>query len=371
MNPQPRVWGADLLWLVPLALLVVAGSRFTNSPGEHAASADYSPWLAAGLGAAAALGLFAALRWPMRGAATTFGAVTLYVALDLRDGPVYLSLAAASFLVAHRVAVRQWLRVVLVGAAAVCAALLIRAAADFDNERSPWQLAAVIAVIAAGAAIGALLRARGLALSERVRAAATGEQLRMAQDIHDGVGHGLAVIAMQAGVGLHVLDRDPAAARTALEAIRDSARESLDALRADLAQMAGEPAPRQPRHGTADIDELVARVRAAGLRVEVAGSPGELAPSVGTVVYGVVQEGLTNVLRHAAATSAWVRFDRSGDRLAVTVEDDGRGAGPDDAGHTEGMGLPGMRRRVEALSGTFSVGPASAGGFAVRAVLPL
>ena len=192
----------------------------------------------------------------------------------------------------------------------------------------------------------------------------------MAQELHDGVGHGLAVIAMQAGVGLHVLDRDPAAARTALEAIRDSARESLDALRSELAQMSGDSAPRRPRQGVADLDALVDRVRTAGLSVEVTGSAGELPAPVDAVVYGVVQEGLTNVLRHASATSVAVRLDRSPGRLRSRSRTTG-GAPGAHGEHDEGMGLRGMRERVQALGGDFSAGPRPAGGFAVRAVLPL
>ncbi len=379
MNPPPRTHRADLLWLVPLAWVVVVGSYFTNVPDDGAAPTGYEPWLAAGLGLVAVCGLLASRRWPLRGAAVTFGGVTAFVAADLRDGPVYLSLAAAAFLVAARVPVRRWLRVLVAGTVAVCAALVLRAVADFDNERSLWQLFGVLAVIAAGAAIGTLTRTRAQSATDRVLAAATQEQLHMAQELHDGVGHGLAVIAMQAGVGLHVLDRDPAAARTALEAIRDSARESLDALRAELAQIpgthiSGESAPRRPRQGVADLGALVDRVRTAGLSVELTGEPGELAAPVDAVVYGVVQEGLTNVLRHAGATSVEVRLDRSSDGLAVTVEDDGRGSGarldPATRPH-EGMGLSGMRERVRALGGDFSAGPRSEGGFAVRAVLPL
>jgi signal transduction histidine kinase len=244
--------------------------------------------------------------------------------------------------------------------------------ADYDNQRSLWQLLAVVGVTAAGAAIGSLTRSRALASAERARAAGTREQLRMAQELHDGVGHGLAVIAMHAGVGLHLLERDPAAARGALEAIRDSARESLDALRAELATIAGDPAPLRPHHGVADLEELVDRVRTAGVSVELTGSPGELAAPVDAVVYGIVQEGLTNVLRHADATSVSVRLQRSAARLAVTVEDDGR-ADPDgtppDGG--TGLGLRGMRERVLAAGGDFSAGPRPAGGFVVSAELPL
>jgi len=375
VNPPPRTPGLDLLWLVPLAVVVVVGSWGTNLSERHAAPSGYQPWLAAAVGAVAVLGLFASLWWPLRGALTTFAAVTLFVLLDLSDGPVFLSMAGSAFLVASRVQVGRWLRLVVAGTLAVCAALVVRPVADYDNQRSLWQLFAVLAVTAAGAALGTLTRARALSLAERARTVATQEQLRVAQDLHDGVGHGLAVIAMQAGVGLHVLDRDPAAARTALEAIRDSARESLDALRAELAQISGaqisgEPAPRRPRQGAADLDALVDRVRTAGLAVELTGSPGELAEPVDAVVYGLVQEGLTNVLRHAAATSVSVRLDRSPEQVEVTVEDNGRGTGPRTRSD-DGMGLRGMRERVLALGGDFTAGPRASGGFAVHAVLPL
>jgi signal transduction histidine kinase len=165
-----------------------------------------------------------------------------FVAAGLHDGPVYLTLGAAAFIVASRRAPQHWLRVVIAGLIAVSAALVVRVMVDDQNERSPWQLVAVAGVVAAGAALGSLVRGRRLAAHERARRAATEEQLRMAQDLHDGVGHGLAVIAMQAGVGLHVLDSDPVAVRASLEAIRDTSREALAALRVELSQLAGEPA---------------------------------------------------------------------------------------------------------------------------------
>ena len=367
MDPQPRSTGVDLFWLVPLGVVVVAGSLFTNLAEQHSPPSGAQPWLALLLGLAAVAGLLAALRWPLRGAALTYAAVAAYVLADLRDGPVYLTLAAAAFLVAARVPVRRWLRLVVAGTLAVCAALVVRAVADYENEQSLWQLAVVLAVTAAGAALGTLVRTRASSAAERARAAATQEKLHMAQDLHDGVGHGLAVIAMQAGVGLHVLERDPAAARTALEAIRDSARESLEALRAELAVMAGEPAPRRPRRGLADVRELAERVRAAGVDVEVEGEVGDLPDEVDALAYAVVQESLTNVLKHAGAVRAWVRLARGGQALTVLVEDDGRGA----VGLEEGMGLRGLRTRVEQVGGAFVAGPRATGGFAVRAELPL
>jgi signal transduction histidine kinase len=206
-----------------------------------------------------------------------------------------------------------------------------------------------------------------------VARAATEEQLRMARDLHDGVGHGLAVIAMQAGVALHVLDRDPDAARRSLEAIRDTSTEALDALRAELSTLAGPGSgsgPRTPRRGLADLAGLAERVRATGLTVDVRRSGPAVPPAVDEAAYAIVQEALTNVLRHAGARRVAVEIDAA-EALRLTVTDDGRGPPPltDEPG--EGMGLRGMRDRAEALGGRCSAGPGTDGGFAVAVELPL
>src|SRR4051794_4502361 len=131
VNPPPRTSGVDLLWVLPLSVVVTVGSFFTNLAEEHAAPSGYQPWLAAALGACAAAGFLVSLRWPLRGAVTTYAAVTVFVLADLEDGPIYLSLAVVGFLVAARVPVAVWLRVAVAGTLAVCAAQVVRVVADY------------------------------------------------------------------------------------------------------------------------------------------------------------------------------------------------------------------------------------------------
>ena len=194
----------------------------------------------------------------------------------------------------------------------------------------------------------------------------------MAQELHDVVGHGLAVIAMQAGVALHVLDRDPGKARESLEAIRAMSRESLDGLRTELAQLragAGDVPERRPLPGVADLALLVQRVREGGVdvRLEVTGRLDGLPTDVGAAAYRIVQESLTNVLRHAGADAATVVVRAADAQLEVEVVDRGSGGAPG----ADGSGIRGMRERATSLGGTVEAGPASGGGFRVRAVLPL
>ena len=359
MDPDQRAAASDLPWIVPLGAVVLLGTWFTNADDFSTART----LAATSCAALAVAGLFAALRVPVTGSVLTSLAVTAFVLLDVAEGPIYLTLAAVAFISASRVELRRWVPPTYAGAALVAAALLGRGV----GHGNQIHLLAVAGVITAGGAVGTLVRNRRIEARERARAAAAEEQLRMARDLHDGVGHGLAVIAMQAGVGLHVLDQDPAGARAALEAIRDSARESLDALRAELSQLTGEPAARRPRSGLADLAALVDRVRSAGLQVTVTGSPGALPEPVDAAAYVVVQEALTNVLKHAGATSTVVDLTRGDGRLGVAVVDDGAGGAVQD----EGMGLSGMRQRVEALGGSLRAGPLAAGGFEVRAELPL
>jgi len=359
VSAENRAAVSDLPWLVPLAAVVLVGTWFTSVAGGSRAAA-----LAAMACAALALaGLFVALWAPRVGPLVVSVAVAVFAQLDVEGGPIYLTLAAAAFLASVRLPLRVWVPPVYVGAALVLVAHLVGGAPHAE----PIRLLAIAGVVTAGGAVGTLVRNRRVEAAERARATAAEEQLRMARDLHDGVGHGLAVIAMQAGIGLHVLDKDPAGTRAALEAIRDSARESLEALRAELSQLTGEGTTRRPRHGLADLPDLVSRVRAAGLRVSVTGTPGPLPDTVDAAAYVVVQEALTNVLKHAAATSTTVTLSRAEGRLCVEVADDGVGGAVPD----EGMGLSGLRQRVEALGGSFTARPRAGGGFEVRAELPL
>jgi signal transduction histidine kinase len=203
---------------------------------------------------------------------------------------------------------------------------------------------------------------------------------------------------MHAAVALHVLDKfageyaggagggpdgGPAGTvqtqlRQSLEVIRDTGRESLDALRVQLAAIsAGSAAPgsRRPAPGLPELEDLLARVRTGGLAVARRGHPGDVPEKAGQVVYAVVQESLTNVLRHARAARADVTLTRVGQELVVSIQDDGEepaGArsAQAGAGMGAGMGIPGMRERVERLGGTFESGFTDR-GFRVLVRLPV
>lgn len=363
-----------LLWLLPAGLLVT-GSLGVNhgvTPGRSAA---------AGLLAAVAGGAMLLAWWRGRTAVVIAGAsVGGYFAVGLANGPIFLALPLVVLVAAQRLRPRILLPAAAVAVALTAAGLVVRSAAHGRPwPETVWECTTTGALCAGAAVGGWWLSDRRRMRVERAERAASEEQLRMAQDLHDGVGHGLAVIAMQAGVALHVLERDPAAARAALEAIRDTSRESLEALRAELSRLSGGPAPRRATPGLADLDALLDRVRAGGLAVERRGGPdGTIDPGdgAGHAAYAVVQEALTNVLRHARATRATVTVERAGERLVVTVTDDGVGPAPappgQQGGQDGGMGIAGMRSRVEALGGTLVAGPdPDAPGFRVRASIPV
>nr|WP_246211366.1 sensor histidine kinase [Phytoactinopolyspora alkaliphila] len=196
----------------------------------------------------------------------------------------------------------------------------------------------------------------------------------MAQELHDSVGHGLAVIAMQAGVALHVLDRNPAKARQTLEAIRDASRESLESLRAELNVLRtpeGDPAPRRAGLGMDDAGVLLDRIRAGGVTVDADIQVRHLPPDVDLAAYRILQESLTNVLRHARATRAGVRVRQDDDVVLLDVADDGAGSGPLSPDGHRGTGIAGMTARAVALGGELVAGPRPDGGFAVHARLPV
>ena len=202
--------------------------------------------------------------------------------------------------------------------------------------------------------------------------AAADERLRIAQELHDVVAHSLGVIAVQAGVGMHVIDTDPAEARRSLEHISRTSRSSLAEIRRVLGLVrAGEPsATYAPTPGLADLPQLVDEMAGAGLPVElsVAEDAVDLPPGVELAAFRIVQEALTNALRHSGGARATVRVEVAGGRLRVVVSDDG--AGQNGGRRPGGHGLVGMRERVAVYGGTLHVGPSAEGGFRVDAAIP-
>jgi signal transduction histidine kinase len=203
---------------------------------------------------------------------------------------------------------------------------------------------------------------------EETRRRVAEDRLRVARDLHDSVAHAMATINVQAGAAAHVVDRRPTAAKEALTAIQRASADVLDELAAMLRLLRddGEGAARAPTPGVEQITALVASMHAAGVAVtlERCGPLDSVPKAVGTAAYRIVQESLTNVIRHAAAAPAvvTVRFEEC--RLTVDVTDDGPGGA---RRSSIGMGIRGMRERAEATGGTLDAGPRAGRGFTVRA----
>jgi signal transduction histidine kinase len=211
------------------------------------------------------------------------------------------------------------------------------------------------------------------------RRAVTEERLRLARELHDVVAHAMSVIAVQSGVGAHVADSRPGEVGKALAAIEATSRAALTELRRLLGVLRqdGEPqASLTPAPGLANLEGLLAEVAEAGLavRLRVEGAPSPLPAGVDLSAYRIVQEALTNVVKHAGPAHAQVTIRYRDHEVAVEVIDDGRGVAAvatDGRRGRTGHGLIGMAERVAAFGGDLEVGPRPGGGFRVAAGLPL
>jgi signal transduction histidine kinase len=219
------------------------------------------------------------------------------------------------------------------------------------------------------------LEARASALererNEETRRALAEERLRIAQELHDVVAHSMGVIAVQAGVGAHVIDSEPGEAKKALEAISQTSRSTLVEIRRMLGVLRDDQgASYVPAPGLADLHKLVRDVASAGLHAEVRveGKTTELPPGVDFTAYRIVQEALTNVLKHAGRATATVIIGYEGSALRLEILDDGRGVNGRAA--PGGHGLVGMRERVGVYGGSFEAGPQTGGGYRVAVRLP-
>jgi len=216
------------------------------------------------------------------------------------------------------------------------------------------------------------------ARAELARRAVAEERLRLARELHDVVAHSISVIAVQSGVGAHVADTQPEEAAKALAAIEATSRAALTELRRLLGVLRQEGEPQgslAPVPGLADLDTLLAEVAKAGLgvRLRVEGTPSPLPAGVDLSAYRIVQEALTNVVKHAGPARAQVTIGYHDQDVTVEVTDDGQGvAAPTGDGQARvGHGLIGMRERVAVFGGDLEAGPRPGGGFRVAARLPL
>jgi signal transduction histidine kinase len=333
-------------------------------PGAHALDPVGFGWLAATV-----LTLLLVHEFPLTLFVATAASVYAYYAVGEPTGPVLVVPVIALFMLTRK---RGPLTAGITAAAVLLAAYV---AYVVTNRSFAINASAGIAVLWSAAVIGvgtavryqfAAITARRAQADEHRHRMAEQERLRIAREVHDVVAHSLAMINVQAGVAAHVADRRPEQAKEALLNIKAASASALNDLRATLAVLrSGED--KAPAPSLAQIDELLDHARAAGLQVELHGQAGELPAPVDGAAYRILQESLTNVVRHAEdAGRVDVRLERRPGVLALTVRDDGRGTVEPTPGH----GLRGMRERAAALGGGIEAG-VTGDGFEVRAELPV
>jgi len=379
-----RRWVADALLAAAVGAVNLAVAVTSDTAG--AGRVPWRPLDALGylLLALGPLALVARRRWPL-GVLAVVEAVSLaYSARTYPEGGTGLTV----FVALYTVAAMERRRLVLAAAAAVTVALAVVTELTFYRETmfegEPLYGAVVLlAAVFLGEAVRnrrayvAELRDRAeraeRTREDEARRRVDEERMRIARELHDVVSHSIGVISVQAGVAAHLLERRPDKAGEALATIRQASDEALDELHAMLGVLRQPDGhvPLAPAPGLAQLDALVAQAEGAGLRVEVdAGGAANLPPAVDLACYRIVQESLTNVVRHAGASSATVTVAADGDTLLVEVTDDGPGAPGAGNGNGTRQGIVGMRERARALGGTLEAGPRPEGGFRVSARLP-
>lgn len=358
---------------VPLPVGGVGGGRFFRP------EASWATYVLIGL---AFLPLVFRRRYPAAVLVVTTVAATLY---EVGPNPPSLTMLGVLIALYTLGTLTDRKRLMLWGAGSI--ALVLLASLPAPTSAAFWgEVIRNLSVMLVAALLGDATRNRRAYVAEVERRAAEAERtreeetrrrvdeerLRIARDLHDVTAHSLSVIAVQSGVASHVLDSNPEEARRALVAIRQVSRDSLQELRAMLGVLRGsedDAAPLAPTAGLERLPDLVRPLEESGLAVEVVteGDLTDLPAIADASAYRIVQEALTNVLRHAGKARVTVTVRREPDALVIEVTDDGPGKLPFEEGH----GIAGMRERVSALGGTLEAGPREGGGWRVGARLPV
>jgi signal transduction histidine kinase len=321
--------------------------------------------------------------YPVQALVIAAGGAALYSWLG-QPGPFWtlaLVLAIwASVSAGHRIAT---LAIgVLFVVAILIAGFIVRAGHAVESEAPLWLVVWLLAAFGLGEVSRsrreyiAYLEQRAIdaerTREEEARRRAGEERLRIARELHDILAHSISVINVQAGVAVHLLDKQPDQARRALIAINDASKEAMRELRATLGvlRQSDDVETRAPAPGLDRLGELVESARATGLdvRLTTTGEPVRLPPAVDLAAYRIVQECLTNVTRHAGAAHAAVSISHAPSEVRITVEDDGSGV-PAGAPFRPGNGIAGMRERAAVVGGDLDAGPRPGGGFRVHARL--
>jgi signal transduction histidine kinase len=366
---------ADRVALGFAGVVIMVAAASTDNPAEGMAARGLDGW-AALLLAAAALLLAGARRFPGTVALAVLGISFVWYGVGYTSGLVNVAtLIAFSCLGASEGEGQTF------GVAGISVVALLVNVVVVQGESVQSGLTAAGYVLVA-VLFGELVRTQRLVVdhladrAERAEAEAErrvmNERLRIARDIHDVLAHTVSVVTVQAEVAADALDRDRDTASAAVDTIRRAGREVMDQVRATVAVLrsGSDPAGTMPVPRIAEIDDLLDAAREQGLdiTVDVAVSEQALPEMVELTTFRIVQEGITNVLRHAQATSAQVTIREDGSELVVEVRDDG----PPQSGRvTAGFGLAGMAERVESVGGELWHGRDTDGGWVVRASLPL
>jgi signal transduction histidine kinase len=373
-RPDRHRWTDVALALAIGTFAILATHLATQTQPER------RPLDAAGIAllAAGAAALAVRRRYPVVALCVAEASALLFWLLGYPRGPVLLAVAVAVFTAAtagRRVV--AW-AALLIGFAAI--ALLPHLLGNESAPSPPFSvaLAGWMVVLAVAAEVVRVRREREVAALrtrlEEERRRASDERVRIARELHDVLAHSISVINVQAAVALHLIEERPEQARIALTAIKDVSKDALRELRSVLAALRqpDEPPERTPAPSLANLDELVTRTAAAGVavRTEIAGPLDRLPANVDLAAFRILQEALTNVIRHAGTSDAMVRVVHDGQILILEVEDDGRGL-PSNGGAGLGTGIQGMRERAAVLGGAVEAGPRPGGGFRVLARLPL
>jgi signal transduction histidine kinase len=329
------------------------------------------------LACAAAFAVAARRRWPLYAlAVSAVPQVAIGFAGAVFAQEVLLATALVTYTVA-RVKPALPARTALVS---VLAAVTLAAIVSPDSGSVPVvfgsasfafvRAATEAAFVSAAWAIGRAMRSAAAYNERHAKATVQEERLRIARELHDVVAHSMSVIAVQAGVGHFVIRDRPEEAEKALAAIETTSRESLTEMRRLLDMLREErPGDLLPAPGLADLPQLADQTRRAGLEVglTVTGEPRDLPAGADLAAFRVVQEALTNVLKHSGTSHCRVSVGYQADGVTITVTDEGTGPYDGETGH----GLAGMRERVTLYGGTFQAGPRPGNGFGVEAQLPL